>query len=114
MLQGLVRPGVGGFLPGVSLTGQEVGEVEAAMTCAVGEVEERLGGSVKVEDGLHAVARPLDCGEALGLGVLEGADIVDEHGVEDGLFLGLLGAVARVEVAGDAFIFKDDGPGHGG
>ena len=104
--------------PDIALFGDEVGEVHAAVAAAGLEVEEGLGGSVKVEDGLQAVAGPLDGGDALGLGALEfevalgeGGDVVDEHGVEDACFLSLLGAVAGVEVGGEALVLEDHGPG---
>ena len=111
VLEGGVGPGVGGFEPGFALLGYVVGEVHAAEAAVGGEVEEGLSGSVEVEDGLLAVGGPLDGGEALGLRVFEGANVVDEHAVEDGVFLGLAGTVAGVEVAGQAFVFEDDGPG---
>jgi len=102
------------------LLGDEVGKVHAAVSAAGLEVVEGLRGSVEVEDGLEAVARPFDAGNALGLGAAEfgvrlgeGGDVVDEHGVEDAVFVNLLGAVAGVEVAGDAFVLEDDGPGYG-
>ena len=44
----------------------------------------------------------------------EGGDVVDEHGVEDAVLVYLLRAVAGVEVAGDALVLEDDGPGNGG
>jgi len=111
--EGGVVPGVGGFAPAVVVV-EEVGEVGAAEAGAGGEVGEGLGGAVEVEDGLLAVAGPLDAGEAFAGGVFERADVVEEHGVEDGVLEGFVGAVAGVEVAGRAFVFKDGGPGDGG
>lgn len=113
-LEGGLVPGVGGFAPGVALLLEVVGEVGTAEAEMGGEVDEGLGGAVEIEDALLAVAGPLDAGETLFVGVGEGGAVVDEHGVEDAVLLGLLGAVAGVEVAGVAFIFKDSGPGNGG
>src|SRR6185312_10015630 len=99
----------------------EVGEVHAAVSGAGLEVIECLRGAVEVEDGLEAIARPLDAGDALRLGAArlgvtpgESADVVDEHGVEDAVLVLLLRAVAGIEVAGYALVLEDDGPGNGG
>lgn len=62
-LEGGVGPGVSGFVPEVALRGDEVGKVHAAVAGSVGEVEEGLGGAVKIEHGFEAVARPLHRGE---------------------------------------------------
>ena len=120
-LEGGVGPGVGGFAPSGALLVEEVGEVHAAVAAAGLEVEEGLGGAVEVEDGLESVAGPFDGGNALGLGALEfgvafgeGVDVVDEHGVEDAVLVLLLGAVAGVEVGGEAFVLENDGPGNSG
>ena len=96
-MEGFFGPGVGGFVPGVASFGHEVGEVHAAVACAGFEVVEGLGSTVEIEDGLQAVAGPLDGGDALGLGSLEfevgfgeRGDVVDEHGVEDAVLVLLL------------------------
>jgi hypothetical protein len=114
LLEGGVVPGVGGFAPGVALLLEVVGEVRAAEADVGGEVDEGLGGAVEVEDALHAVAGPLDAGDALLGGVGERGDVVDEHGVHDAVLVGFLGAVAGVEVAGGALVLEDRGPGRGG
>jgi hypothetical protein len=111
-LEGGVVPGVGGLAPAAGLFIEEIGEVGAAEALFGREVDEGLGGGVEVEDGLLAVAGPLDGGDVLA--VFEGGAGVDEHGVEDGVFLGLAGAVAGVEVAGGTFVLEDGGPGDGG
>ena len=112
---------MGGFAPGVALLFEEVGEVHAAVACAGLEVVEGLGGAVEVEDGSQAVAGPLDRGDALGFGAVEfdiafgeGGNVVDEHGVEDAVLVLLLRAVAGVEVAGEALVLEDYGPGDDG
>src|SRR5262249_28066923 len=87
-------PCVGGLAPGVALLLAEVGEVHSAVTAARLEVVECLGSSVKIENGLEAVARPLDRGDALWLRTLEfrvafgkRGDVVDEHCVENGVLV---------------------------
>ena len=112
---------MGGFAPSATLLIEEVREVHAAVADAGLEVEESLRGAVEVEDCLEAVAGPLDAGDALGFGALEfgvtfseGGDGVDEHCVEDAVVVDFLRAVAGVEVAGDTFVFEDDGPWNGG
>ena len=114
VLDGCVVPGMGGFAPGIALFLDVIGEIGAAEADVGGEVDEGLGGAVEVEDALHAVAGPLDAGEAFAGGVFERADVVEEHGVEDGVLEGFVGAVAGVKVASGAFVFEDDGPGDGG
>src|ERR1700761_7753195 len=111
LLEDCVGPGVRGLSPGVALFAEEVGEVHPAVSGALFEVEEGLRGSVEVEDGLEAVAGPLDGGEALSFRLLERADVVDEHGVENALFVRGLGAVAGVEVTCGALVLEDYGPG---
>jgi hypothetical protein len=112
-LHGGFIPGVGAFAPGVALLLEIVGEVGAAEAGVGSEVDVCLGVAVEIEDGLHAVARPLDAGDAFTLTVFERRAGVDEHGVHDGVFLRLLGAIAGVEIAGGAFVLKDGGPGDG-
>ena len=114
LLEGGVVPCVGGFAPGVGGGFEVVGEVGAAEAGVGGEVEEGLGAAVEVEDALEAGAGPLDGGEAGGVGVGESGAVVDEHGVEDAVVVGLLGAVAGVEIAGGPFVLEDRGPGDGG
>jgi len=116
-MEGGVGPGVSGFTPLIVFGDEEVGEVHSAVSASSGEVEEGLGGAVEIEDGLLAVTGPLDGGDALGLGALEfgvglgeGFDVVDEHGIEDAVFELFVGAVAGIEVACDAFVFEDYGP----
>ena len=112
---------MGRFTPGVAPFFAEVREVHPAIAAAGLKVEEGLRGSVEIQHSLQSVARPFDGGDALRLGPVvfgvafgKRSDVVDKHCVEDAVFVDLLRAVAGIEVAGDAFVLKDHGPGNSG
>ncbi len=112
---------MGRLAPGITRLFAEVGEVHAAVAAAGFKVEEGLRGSVEIQHGLQPVARPFDGGDALRLGTLvfgvafgKRGDVVDEHRVENAVFMDLLRTVAGVKVAGNAFVLKDNSPGNCG
>ena len=112
---------MGRLAPGVTGLFAEVGEVHATVAAAGLKIEEGLRGPVEIQHRLQPVARPFDGGDALRLGALvfgvalgKRSDVVDKHCVEDAVFVDLLRTVARVEVAGDAFVLEDDSPGNSG
>jgi hypothetical protein len=42
----------------------------------------------------------------------QGSYVIDQHRIQNGMFMLLLRAVAGIKIPGDTLVFKDDGPGN--
>ncbi len=81
------------------------------------EVVEPLRNPIQVQHGLHPITRPLHRGNplrlrplVLGVALGQRLHVIDQHGVQNAVFVRRLGAVAGIKIGGDSFIFKYDRP----